>query len=799
MPILKSSASAHLSIFVTDPDTGRPVTRLPLYAEVAVPRIVPVPPINERYREPMRAALFDVDPTSTDPAVRDRVEAAALQALAETVDEASRDRLVTRPERVRELFHQVFKEVLDTASRERMADISPADPKRLIVAALRRVGPEVGLDMTPEVEDLGIVWADPLGVLTTDHVGYVSFDLRRLRPDVQVMLAEAIEARRNDPDAVSKLAIWIYPYGHPERFDALSQARFAFDAVVARLSMKWNTLPPALINMGPRALQNPSLTDWRLSPASFAASPKTLVGENGCEELVPANLALQEFVLRQVVRLTDVPENFGVPPGFKAAYVDDYKVTWFSLGHSLGEILYSLPLAPGETVKLAVIDWSWDSLTKRDETTKLTEEVLHQTHRDRTITETVKAGLKEMQHGSSFMGGTASAAGASGGANLGVVGLGAAVGNTWSLGGSTATSDGSRDLAAENVQRLNDSFSQASSAQREINSTVVIQARQEEKESIQTRTFSNYNHSHTLTILYYQVLRHYRVTVEWVRRRPAVLVKMPLKLPGVLASNILLARRYLLEPFLLDPKLSAAFDAAARFALGEEKLKRETSKWAANTQTIDPGAKSFVKLIAQFTTTGDDTSEPIFVVLHLHDGRTFEFQCDGAGDEGTSPEFEKPLPVPINWNQIKGVEVKLKDINSGGDWEESNILITMATAAQRAGEHPCGCGNTDARRRRRIHWADAGRAAAATDDHDCWTEAAASGLHFGGRRPGRAELDRACRFKPQLLQQRADAVHRSEHDRDRVREQAMESRGSHGGSCRIPRRWRFLAAMSPIR
>ena len=562
-----------------------------------------------------------------------------------------------------------------------MANISPVNLKPLIVAAFRRVGPQMGLGLTPEVEDAGMIWADPLGVLTTDHVGYVSFDLRRLRPDVQVMLAEAIEARRKNPDAVAKVAIWVYPAGHPGRFDALSQARFAFDAVVARLSMTWNTLPPALINMGPRALQNPSLTDWRLSPASFAASPKTLLGENGCEEMVPANLALQEFVLRQVVRLTDVPAGFGVPPGFKAAYVDDYKVSWFSLGHSLGEILYSLPLAPGETVKLAVIDWSWDSLTKRDETTKLTEEVLHQTHRDRTITETVKAGLKELQHGSSFMGGTASAAGASGGANLGVVGLGAAVGNTWSLGGSTATSDGSRDLAAENVQRLNDSFSQASSSQREFNSTVVIQARQEEKESIQTRTFSNYNHSHTLTVLYYEVLRHYRVTVEWVRRRPAVLVKMSQKLPGVLTVNVLLGRRYRLEPFLLDPKLSAAFDAAARFALGEEKLKRETNKWAANTQTNDPGAKAFVKLIAQFTTTDDDTSEPVFVVLHLHDGRTFEFQCDGAGDEGTSPEFEKTLPVVINWNQIKGIEVKLKDINSGGDWEETNILITMVTAA----------------------------------------------------------------------------------------------------------------------
>jgi hypothetical protein len=78
-------APTHLSIFVTDPDTGGPVSRLPLYAEVAVPRIVSVAPVNERYREPVRAALLEVDPDAIADEVRDRVEAAALQALAETV------------------------------------------------------------------------------------------------------------------------------------------------------------------------------------------------------------------------------------------------------------------------------------------------------------------------------------------------------------------------------------------------------------------------------------------------------------------------------------------------------------------------------------------------------------------------------------------------------------------------------------------------------------------------------------------------------------------------------------------
>ena len=558
MAALRLSVPSHLSIFITDPDTGRPTARLPLYVEVAVPRIVPVPPSNERFREPIRAALLEIDP-GADP-VSARVEAAAQEALGRAVDDASRDQLVTQPDRVRDLFHQAFGDALNAAQRERIGDIPEADLVQLLEAAIRRAAPALGIGLLPETGNTGSVWAHPLGVLTTDHVGYASFDLTRLGPDVQALLADAIEARRTDPLAVPKLAIWVYPYGRTERFEALSQARFTLDAVVARLSISWNTLTPALINMGPRALQNPSLTDWQLSPASFAASPKTLVGADGCEELVPANLALQQFVLRHVVRLAD-PLAPVVRP--RAAYIDEYKVSWYSLGHSLGEILYSLPLAPGETVKLAVVDWSWDSLTKRDETTRLTEDVLHQTHRDRTVTETVKAGIRELQHGSSFMGGTAGAAGATGTGKIDSFNVAGAVGQTWSLGGSTATSDGSRDVAAEMVQRVGDSFSQASSVQRELNSTVVIQARQEQKESIQTRTFSNYNHSHTLTILYYEVLRHYRVTVEWVRRRHAALVAVPKRVEKF-DEDTILKYRHVLESALLDPSLKPGFDALAK-------------------------------------------------------------------------------------------------------------------------------------------------------------------------------------------------------------------------------------------
>ena len=43
-------------------------------------------------------------------------------------------------------------------------------------------------------------------------------------------------------------------------------------------------------------------------------------------------------------------------------------------------------------------------------------------------------------------------------------------------------------------------------------STVIVQASQAEQNTLTTRRVANHNHCHALTIQYYEVLRHYRVT-----------------------------------------------------------------------------------------------------------------------------------------------------------------------------------------------------------------------------------------------------------------------------------------------
>jgi hypothetical protein len=534
VPRLNSFTQTHLSILALDKDTQAPLARMPVYAEVSLVVATPPPPLD----------LGDPPALRDDAFRHPSLGPVLLDALARALDDATYQDLP--PERRQELLQRVA----DLARERGLAGL-PEQTQRegaaeVVAAVLER------MEIEPRHRGSVRTYSYPLGTLATDHAGYASFDLRRLDRELPVGRGEA------------QYAFHVYPMAREvARYDALQQARLTRDAIFAKLELApVNLAPMPLLNLP--SMQNPDLVDWYLSPGSFAAAPDLLVGADGCEKLVVAPIVLQEFGFRQVVRVTDAPPGIALPADVRFGYLDEYRSGWFALGHSLGEIQYSLPLAPGESVKLAVVDWAWSSESARKEETELDEQVLHRTHRDRVISETVRATIDEWQRGGTFMGGL----GASGGLAGTTGAYGVAAGASMALGGSYSTSSGSRELAAQNVQRLSDDFAQTSASHRALNSTVVVQARQEEHESIQTRTFTNYNHSHTLTILYYEVLRHYRVETKWVRRRPVALIK-PRQLafdpPNDDTKREIAKQRPALERYLLDQRVKPGFDAIDKY------------------------------------------------------------------------------------------------------------------------------------------------------------------------------------------------------------------------------------------
>jgi len=557
-------APTRLALFALEHGTALPIARMPVYAEIVVRSETDEPAVffDDQLNDPILVALrMDASENLVEPQPRQRLVEVIGQELVRQLGPNADD--VLRAGDPAEFIMKVIARVRDASGGALLRSLDRDTLQRAIRDAIRKEADKRGLRLEPPAKPTPTLWAYPLGVLATDHTGYLSYNLSRLPATVRQAVATAIQARRLDPTAVLDVTISIYPTGLEGMvFDVLSQGRFTSGAIVGRLEIAKPLIPDAVLNLALPAMQNPSLDDWRLSPGSFATNPGSLVGADGCESILPANVSLQEFYLYQVVRLTDVaPPVASVTAGqVQLGVINEYRVAWYSLGHSLGQILYSLPLAPGESVNLAVIDWTRRDEAQRKERTTVDEQLIHNEHRDRLISETVDAAVREYQRGSSFMGGIAGAAGASFGGFL-------SAGIAGSLGGSTSNSSGTRNVAATTVQKVSDNITQLSSASRELRSTVVVQSTQSEKETIETRTVANYNHSHALTILYYEVLRHFRVSTELVRRRPAVLVRMKTDwFEGAAAAQNILEHRTALEAALLNAKFAEGFNAIERLS-----------------------------------------------------------------------------------------------------------------------------------------------------------------------------------------------------------------------------------------
>lgn len=463
--------------------------------------------------------------------------------------------------------------------RIRLLDRTSGQPVAGIVVSLT-----IGIDQTgPRI---------PVATLKSDSTGYLSFNLQHL---VKLGFETAVSLFVSSPQVHLKDHDLVASASKSSRASDVGKTSYLLDAAEAEPVYTVAPKPfclefPLHVDrpMGGASaddaceatllpsVQCPDLCDYELSPYSFVMPPRILSGKGCCETLAPSTLPVQEHGFYRVVvrrkrddaddspvdttidRAVDVGLTLQpVRPVIRFADVLEYRQRWYALGHSLGEIKYSLPLAPGESTELAVMEWSRDDSASRFDRVRGTEFLQHDLRRDRSIDESVDAGLKESQGGWSWTGGLSS------GMAYDAKAYGQYTGN-WAAGGGTSNSWGQRDLLADSQQDLHDHVSQGTSMVRSLTSTVIMQATQAESNLIQTRRIANHNHCHALTIQYYEVLRHFRLRTEFVRDRKAALIPF---VPINFTRNAALRFRSILEQVLLDERLLGCFDALARLDL----------------------------------------------------------------------------------------------------------------------------------------------------------------------------------------------------------------------------------------
>lgn len=299
--------------------------------------------------------------------------------------------------------------------------------------------------------------------------------------------------------------------------------------------------------------------------------------------------------------------------------------SWYNQGVALGNLLHSLALAPAESTKIAVIDWSRRESGQQSEFTTQTEELASDLIRARGISETTEGVAREMQRGESTLSSNARSTSRAtskststappeliseisgilssvgglvdpskfgqnvtdliGGGVEGVVsGIGSGIKSLFGGGKdkkeeedelvqttlesetfgestnqsnvhSVSSSNGERELFSKTTQNVRDRTQQHANSARTRRASVIREVSQSESEKISTRTVTNYNHMHALTVQYYEMVQIYRTTTR-IRDVEKVLF-VPMKPIESWTKDLILRFRKPLFRFALDLKFKA--------------------------------------------------------------------------------------------------------------------------------------------------------------------------------------------------------------------------------------------------
>lgn len=206
-------------------------------------------------------------------------------------------------------------------------------------------------------------------------------------------------------------------------------------------------------------------------------------------------------------------------------HILNYRVRWRNNGYSLGNVLYSLALAPRQTKQIVTVTSEIIERASRLETTSVTEEIEQATTRDYGYSDAVEAGLSEWAKGGS----KSKTTGAAGGIGLAIGPVVLGGGASHGRAESSSWQEGGRKVTAFEEQSLRDAIRQHGDSIRQLESVVVQEQTQEETTQAVSEIVRNPNYCHSLTVVYHEILRHLRVDTEVVGARECVFVPLPIR------------------------------------------------------------------------------------------------------------------------------------------------------------------------------------------------------------------------------------------------------------------------------
>lgn len=365
--------------------------------------------------------------------------------------------------------------------------------------------------------------------LRTDANGYASFTMY-------------------EPDGAVAPEIRVFPVGDPTATTNFVAADIEADNSPRLLALDSSTIvEPTGGNL--RTMSDPDPIDL-LYTTSATEIPHVNLGLGLCGKLIPNTLQSSCFKFHTFTFTEFTPKSitFITPPGAarpnyiaRQSFIGvalELDQCWNARGHSVGKILNSFPLAPCESVNIAILDYTRNERSFRDETSSRTENSIFRSNRDSLQYQSFRGMLHQSKTEWGLSG------------NL-------LLKNSVVLSGVMGNATLDQTTASAMLNKVTESLQHSSSAVATINSMVVMEASVEERKTLSTRTIGNHNHCHTLTIMYYEVVRNYLVKTSVKRGREVLFIQGPTAPWTIQRAH---DWAYMIREALLDPSLEPCID-----------------------------------------------------------------------------------------------------------------------------------------------------------------------------------------------------------------------------------------------
>ena len=313
-------------------------------------------------------------------------------------------------------------------------------------------------------------------------------------------------------------------------------------------------------------------------------------------------------------------------------YIVHMHQTWIPSGMSLGDLVYSLPLAPGEQQRIAIEESVKTASSRSIETFSQDEFQSFRETQDSSALAVFRSAFDEASRGGSHMDSSSQTGSVAAEASTGIVGAifgGGGVSGGYSSSASSGNTNSwqntSRDFTSNAAQDMHSALSRVAAGSRRSAGTSIRVASETERTQVTTRVVTNHNKAHALTMQWWQVLRHFAVSsevddVQLVCFVPLELVQFlpegqPFSLPGMPGSRGELLRRYAMVLRYHDV-LAPFFRRNAEFAYGLRQLR----DFAANPEAL-PKSSTTQQDIVHFSIGGTFLPfEQVFVTIVCKSG-----------------------------------------------------------------------------------------------------------------------------------------------------------------------------------